>query len=769
MMNRPYSWLNMRLMAVAILLTAFTACEIPQSPDFSTDSSLDITLLNKRFTFLGGPDALIDTTGGNFDSLFTVEGDGLITLSRLEEFNFDDLSGAIPAVNIDPTTIDNEIGQIGFSNFTSGSGNVGEASFSRITGLNPSLVPAGFSIPGGSSPTVRIDLETSNFISATIAEDGSINITITNDLGFTIDVMTLALLSNGNQVGSTLNFNNIEDDEQRTGSLNFSPGDRLAAPLEAEVELSWSAQTISSDGPGPLEVNSVVGSGLFFSEVEAVVDRQDFSSTSETAISADELRFNSDDDFIELESGRLVISEISNGIDLTIDRLQISFPGILISENGNEPTPADSLVVLFSESNGNQIPRSDVLNDSVVVDLTNARITATNNEIDYSIQGFTEDSRDSQDSIRTLTSNAAVSATLEIRNLAVARARGTIVPTTILLNEDDSLNGVNQLDLFNDTEATVVEIDALANLSGDTDSLEFLNPELLFNYTYNIGVETEIYGAILGQNSNGNIEYLTGLPGSRFDVTNADTVGGFFLNGLQIPNENLIKFTLDRNGIEADPQSGSIVFNRTNSTISDFISNLPYQIRFVGKALVNPQNTRGTIVDPVEIDGEFGIDVPLELGTSSAPAVLSDTVDLGSTFNDLPKEGDDQQITEATLFINYENGLPLTADTLTIEFLDTSRPPSEQVLFAIPDLAAGDDTRLLGGMIGGDLFVDTPAEGSITITINRQKALLLREADALRIDVPFLSSDPDGVKIRADDYIRFEVGVRVQIELTVSN
>ncbi|WP_263786506.1 hypothetical protein [Salinibacter grassmerensis] len=88
----------------ALVLAMLVGCDVPTgdpSPSINTDTEISTPLVQeKTFSFLGGPasefDPLIDTTSSDFDSLFTVDGEGDISVVQdIDDFEIGDLNGAL--------------------------------------------------------------------------------------------------------------------------------------------------------------------------------------------------------------------------------------------------------------------------------------------------------------------------------------------------------------------------------------------------------------------------------------------------------------------------------------------------------------------------------------------------------------------------------------------------------------------------------------------------------------------------------------------------
>jgi hypothetical protein len=119
--------INKFLIALVTIVIAFIGCELPKQPDFTASHKVEAPILyNKTKQFMGGSDALIDTTKADLDSLFTIKDtSNFITISKEQEFEFGDLNDAVPTVNIAPRSFNSEVGEISLTDFSSSDGALG--------------------------------------------------------------------------------------------------------------------------------------------------------------------------------------------------------------------------------------------------------------------------------------------------------------------------------------------------------------------------------------------------------------------------------------------------------------------------------------------------------------------------------------------------------------------------------------------------------------------------------------------------------------------
>ena len=754
---------NFKLLTVWFLVGFLIyGCEIPKKPNFKTSQKLETPLLlNKEYQFLGaGNSVLIDTTKSDFDSLFTVDGDQFITLSKEQEFEFGDLNDAIPAISTGETSFDASVGELELGSFSSGNSNLGTASFQSLTGLSPASFPAGTPLPAASSPApvnISVGDNTDFFVSATIIR-GSILISITNELGFTIDQINVTLNSGSTALG-TAQMLNVSDGAQGVGEIPFSDGDVLAN-INVDVSVSWSAQNMS-DNPDELIVESIDGNGLAASQVVAALEGQNFSTSGVTDIDATEFQFNQPDHYVELESGLIEIAPIVNELDLDVDSLIISFPEIRRPPNY---LPGDTLRIRYLIENGvdGRILRNSTA-DAKTRDLAGFRIYALNNQVNYNIYAITENTKAAPvgDQNRTINSVDGVSASVQINDLVIATAFGDIQPQNVLLGDDDPSNGIDIIDLNNDIEVEVTEIGGLEDISTQVDGLEFTQASMTINYESNIGVPTTIIAAILGINGSDEKVYLRGTDGER-EVLDTDPITGILEDGVQIPKERLVKFTLDTSP-DGSVILGSEVFNSLNTNVSDFLNNLPSEIRFVGKAVVNQSGNEASISTPLEFSPTFAIDLPLAFRTESA-TTFRDTTEVDA-FADFPSSdnGDDANITSGELFLNYTNGLPLGFGLVVI-FLDengnevTRVPQVGEPEFDLSGADVDDVTR----------FAVSPTSGLVEVALSEDQLRQLYRVTSIVMSAHLRTRNFEEVKVRATDSITLSIGTKIKIENNVN-
>lgn len=535
--------------------------------------------------------------------------------------------------------------------------------------------------------------------------------------------------------------------------------------------------TVSS--PGTEEPVTVYANDMIVIDIEgsvqlqsasAVLSSQQFTVSGEVEFDDSEFQLTIPDHFVEFSSGLLKIDNIINGIDLDIDTLIISFPGIRQDTDGTgRYSEADSL--WFEFSGPNRIRRGSDTQDSqpeIQQSLENVRIYAQGNKIDYYMRAVTENTRDAvgDDTVRTVRSTDRFQATAEIRDLQVGAAYGEIRPRVEFLGEDYDSDGA--LDMFNDNEAEITELDDLEELSERLSGLRLVNPAFDLIYDTNIGVRGTVIAAILGINDSGEEMYLSGKPGSGMEVRPGDQSDGLYARGAPIPHSDLIRFELQTaDNIGEVIRNQVIRFDSETTNVEDFLSNLPVELRFIGIILVNPEGGDGFLVNPVQLDAGMGIDIPINLSTAEgSPATLEDTLE--TDMSGLPSQEDDFALSEGTMFVTYENGLPFDAG-FTLEFLDemeqvittATGQPIETVTFKIDGAAVQAESR----------FVDQPMNGMSEIRLDPDQLGALHKARYIRLLGSLATSRDDisgEVKVRADDFIGLSVNASIKTSVKVN-
>ena len=432
---------------------------------------------------------------------------------------------------------------------------------------------------------------------------------------------------------------------------------------------------------------------------------------------------------------------------LHIVERQISFPGIRNDDFGVE----DSLVLNFPA-----IPANTSAND-VIVDLSGYRIFADNNEVSYNIVSATENTQTGPNAGPvTISETDEITANVDISGLTIESAFGIVLAQTVLLGDNDVTNdtGSEILDVFNDNEAEVTTIDGLDEFSDQIDGFKFTEPIININYNTNIRIETTIYAALVGVDADGNTVYLSGNAGGPNEVTASDPITGLVANGQQLNPDQLVKFSID-NVSDCQNSICQIAFNINTTNVDDFLNNLPSDIRFVGRAVVNESENEASITTPLEFTPGLNVDLPLAFSTEVGnPANFTDTTDVSLDL------GDDTNLTEGQLFILYTNDLPIGLH-IFLSFQDTT---SNTELFTLPN--PGNELRLVASPVDDVTGFATGGQENNTFmaTLTEEQLTLLKQTNIVEFSINLRSSENKAVRLRASDSFRLSLGARIKIE-----
>jgi hypothetical protein len=336
-----------------------------------------------------------------------------------------------------------------------------------------------------------------------------------------------------------------------------------------------------------------------------------------------------------------------------------------------------------------------------------------------------------------------VTAELEILGLEIDEAIGQVVRNEVILGEDEVSNGEDILDISNDVESEIVELD-LQEISDNIQNLQLTGTELGINYSTDIGSPATVYMAIAAFDADGEIFYLQGRNDKA--VTESDSVDGLQFNGTRIANENLIKFDF---GVSSDQPldiyEGSVVFNNQNSSVDEFLSKLPNEIRTIGIAVVNPDSDENNFVrNPITFETNLNANMPLNITTSEGEPLTVEQDLENVSLGDVPSEDDDLTIETANLTIIYENKLPLG---LNVELLFFDADSSEVEVDYSP-------ISISTAEVDANGFSTTPASDVLDIQIN--SVYDLSEVVDMKIRIQATSSGDQTVKIREDDYVEIQ-------------
>jgi hypothetical protein len=417
----------------------------------------------------------------------------------------------------------------------------------------------------------------------------------------------------------------------------------------------------------------------------------------------------------------------------------------------------DSLVVSYPF-----IPRNTTAADQII-DLTGYRLFANNNEVTYNIVSATENTQSGPNAgAVTISETDDIGASVDISGLTIESAFGIVLAQNVLLGDNDVSNDGSSeiLDVFNDNEAEITSISGLDDFSDKIKGFNFTQPIININYNSNILIETNIYAAMVGIDGDGNEVYLSGkdiggVPGPN-KVTEADrpSFTGIVSNGIQLEPEQLIKFSID-NASDCQNSTCQISFNINTTNVDEFLNNLPSDIRFVGKAVINENEAETFITTPLEFSPMLNVDLPLAFRTDvGAPANFTDSLDFSVDL------GEDTEIAEGQLFILYTNNLPMGLN-IFLSFRDST---TNTEIFALPN--PGNELRLVASPVDDVTGFATGGleNNTFTARLTTDQLRMLEDVNLLEFSINLRSSENKAVKLRASDSFRISLGTRIKIQ-----
>ncbi len=601
------------------------------------------------------------------------------------------------------------------------------------------------------------------------AAGGDITIRIENNLPFDV-TLTEITVRNLSDVGATVAPSIMLDlnDLSPGSSTNIPEGTAvdLVFPLAGAVISSNIEVDVLAASPGK-GTSSIIGEqdGLYTSVIGNVIvdelyfvpEAEVFTSVGLLEIDVDDVSFESGQEFVELESGTLLIQEITNEMNMDMEILRFSLPGFRVAPY----TEADSLVIEFSGTTNNaenlqfsQLSGATTMRD-IPIDLSGVRIYPVNNEASYNVFALSEAGQPT-----SLNVADQIIASLAPQSLQVSRVSAIMSPTTIDLTND--ANGDGKLEIMSNLEAEVMDLGSLDALSEyDMDEFQFNGTQFTFNVDTNLGADIIFYAAMAGVKEDGSIIYLSG--NNEFGVTIDDTLASnFVIDGTPIAPENLIKFTIPGAPSADQVVTQVIEINASNSNIDSFISGLPQEFRYVGKGLV--QGTNGGLVElqkPFTIGASISAGIPLSFSGSLGINEIMEA-DL-SSLEDLTDPDAEVQLNEGSLVLEYTTGLPVGVD-VSVEFLNDAG----QVVATLPD-SAGTAMELAAASVNDAGMATSTETGTLEIGVTKDQLRDMSQGTEARLNLQVKTNEGSPATLRATDTIQIRLLGRFDLTIEVEN
>lgn len=184
-----------------------------------------------------------------------------------------------------------------------------------------------------------------------------------------------------------------------------------------------------------------------------------------------------------------------------------------------------------------------------------------------------------------------------------------------------------------ETDSLILDVEFLEHFSG---GLVLTDPQIKLRYLNSVGVPVKLDLDITGYNNNGSFNELITNP---LHFLSPQSQGSFI--------------------------SDSIIIDKTNSNIVDFISMSPDAIKAGGEALSNPQGIQNNFIyDTCSFVSGIYMDLPLSLHAENLK--FMDTIQVNVN------EGDTERFKSGVFYFNIENGFPfeINLDFLILDSLN---------------------------------------------------------------------------------------------------
>jgi hypothetical protein len=198
-------------------------------------------------------------------------------------------------------------------------------------------------------------------------------------------------------------------------------------------------------------------------------------------------------------------------------------------------------------------------------------------------------------------------------------------------------------------------------------------------------------------------------------------------------------------GTSGIPSTNLVTLNGSNSRIVELMQILPTDIVMSGTATIMGTGIV-TITDSVW--GEYEISSPFNVFVDSIPDFESD-IDILDEIDDDIKNTIENRFQNANLELNFENGLPLSADVIiifatdTTDFFEIDTSDTNKLII--------DDLEIKSGTIGTDGYVSIPFEGQIS-SILSEKEVKIFSSDTLYFGSKIIFPDVNtAMKFRSTD------------------
>jgi len=580
-------------------------------------------------------------------------------------------------------------------------------------------------------------------------QKGTMELTLTNDQRFPIDISTLRLENDENTalpdtfetLGISESATSIDPGTAHTFNVDLG-GRGVARSVDVTVE----AQLAESYGKDTLTVAAGDGLRTDVSVAEDfAVGAMFFWPTGETVdvkgrfdFEADRISFDQSGDFVDLNDGTLAMTHLLSEPDVSFESLDLRLPDL---------TRQDAPLTVALEG----------FPETIQEDLSGVRVAPTKNEVSYRLQGTLQDipeSSQTSSTLQVIRSTDEVRADVSVENLGVEALEATVDPFSVDVTED--ANGDGMLDLEDPSEVTRESFGDIGDATNNVDGLELQGSELNFQVTTDIGTNAQLYAALQGRGGRSPI-YLKGQK-EKAVSQNSTRADRLVESGTPIARENLIQFGVNGPTLTAGQ---SITLTDENSNVDEFVSALPSSLHFVAQArLTGDENNRIRLERPVAFEAGLSATVPVRVRSRFE---LRDTIDADfSALDDVTDPSKDVTVSDAELRARYANALPMGADA-KLFVLDENQ---NEVLSLPGD---GESLRVRPPSKADDGTADGTRTGTATLDLSQDQLHDLAAGRRLALRLTMAQEEGEVATFRATDTIQLSLEASVDASVSVNN
>ncbi|NNE35703.1 MAG: hypothetical protein HKN13_10725 [Rhodothermales bacterium] len=540
---------------------------------------------------------------------------------------------------------------------------------------------------------------------------------------------------------------------QTSGQTIAPRGSQVVSLPLGQTGVAANVRTVAfASSPGSSSPTRIVASDAIRVDMSAQTEIEQIliRPTGESIDEGDRIAFDVPDismpdasDYVELSGGRLEIEQLTNEIDISMNAVQISFPGIRTGAFAVQ----DSLVVTIPGG----LPRSGSRTNVASVDLTDTRIYATGDELVYNISATSETAPD----IRSISVTDRITGSVAVTGLVAREVFADVAPVDVNLGTDS--NGDGLLDVMIDAEADVTQLGLDELSSAGISNPQLAGAEISFEISTDIAADFVLYGAIVGVSDDGSNTYLGGLGANVVSASESQD-NPLLANGTPVSATDMIRLNVAGSNTVGKIVRRNLTLDESNSTITEFVGELPETIRFVGRAIVHPEGGKVRIREDFLLDAGLNVSIPVAIRESFN---INKEVDADlSGLSDLSEPGSSVEVNRAELLLDYTNGMPLGVE-LRMQFVDEFG----STILTLPNTESA-ALSVGAGATDGNGFTTLESAGRTSIDVTADQLQSISRSSSIRLDMTANAGSSGLGRIRTDD--KLELSLSGNFDVTIN-